>query len=297
MASEAATPAAAHAWPPAERDPVISRLGAALRDPFYRCERLQARTFHPLLWLLVAVPVLVIPHLWAALPAVAVIAAAEGVIQEAGRDTWAALLLTPVDRGRILWCKLLGRLRPVLRIAAVIPVCCAAIGGCLALLVPDALQLIKESSPAAERLGPWAWGVLGAAAGLAAGAVLTLLIWGECFTAGALGLYFALRWPRRVAALVLTGTALATLHTAEILLVSAAWLAVATAFHGAMRDATTGAAVTIAFWTVVLAARTAAVNVLLPYGLLAHCACHLDRWLLRETDIPPAPRPRREPDG
>ena len=64
-----------------------------------------------------------------------------------------------------------------------------------------------------------------------------------------------------------------------------------------MRDATTGAAVTIAFWTVVLAARTAAVNVLLPYGLLAHCACHLDRWLLRETDSPPAPRPLRGPDG
>ena len=155
----------------------LDTVRSVLRDPLYRAERLQTwTTSTSALAGLALLVVLVIPILGLVLPA---LWAAESILRERGGGTMESLLLTPVDRQRVIWAKLLARLRPL----AILGPCCPAVGAAFGTIICVALEV-----PAA--LGACVGTVLGLVAGL------ELLAFG--FTAGTAGILAAMESRGRI---------------------------------------------------------------------------------------------------
>jgi ABC-type Na+ efflux pump permease subunit len=141
---------------------------------------------------------LFLPGLWAA----------ESILQERERGTLESLLLTPVDRQRVIWAKLLARIRPLAAMAA----CCPVVGLVFGLVWGR--DLLPGEWYDAKAL------FVAGAGGLAAGLLVGAEVLGFGFTAGALGIAAALRGRGRVAVLVR-----ALFYAAAMLLVDAVMLA------------------------------------------------------------------------
>lgn len=269
--------------PAAFRRPVLDRIRAALRDPLYRCERRQGTGGQAVFWLIIGAACLFMPYLWPVLPAIPAFVAAEGVLYESSGGNWTPLILSPVDRGRLLWCKLLARLRPLLWGTLALPFLGAAAGALALFLVDD--------------FRPEDWGgrdvLLGAVIGAGCGLGAAVFLIGECFTAGAFGIYFALRSGSRSAAYAESIVTMLALHAVEVGVFFALWFPVSVVLHG-VAEGEARVAATVVFVVVVAAVRLALVNVLLPWGLLEHSACQMDRWLLEARGWGIDRRPRRQ---
>lgn len=236
---------------------LLERLRGAGRDPFHRAEARQTSLgMH-----VVAVALcLACPPAVFFLPAVL---AAEAVYADRSRGTLMALLLTPADRRRFLWAKVLARGQAFFLLAQILTGLGTGLGALVAV--------------GAEGLGKpaWLWGGL---VGLGLGATAGLLVAAEALTAGAVGIYFGLRFGR-VAAFLLAFLALAGFHALELSLTG---LLAAVAWNACQLLSTAAGWAAVAL---VIAARTALTGLVLPDGLLAHCAVHFDRWMLkRELD-------------
>jgi ABC-type Na+ efflux pump permease subunit len=259
------------------RGPLVGRLRTTLRDPFYRAEVRRGRGAGERWWPAGILLAMVIPYAWFAIPAIPALLVAESAFGERRAGTWEMLLLTPIDRSRLVWAKLLARLRPLLRATLIVPLLLAAAGAWTVYLL--------ESVYAIEEFRPWRWGglevLLGALAGGLCGLAIVFLMAGECLTSGAFGLYFAARGRSRQVAYSLSVLAMLALHSLEVCVLGAIWAPLAPWVHGAAPTYWLVAGVAT-FWGLALLARTGLVNLLLPYGLMAHAANQLDYWVLRE---------------
>jgi hypothetical protein len=158
----------------------LDTVRSVLRDPLHRNERLQAplrssrallMVLAPLLGVVAAVLGLVLPALWTA----------ESIIREREGMTLESLLLTPVDRQRVIWAKVLARLRPLRLLAYCCPVVGAILGGAYASDSAAGNLFIMEKIAVTACIGA----VIGSLAGV------ELLAFG--FTAGAAGILAALK--------------------------------------------------------------------------------------------------------
>jgi hypothetical protein len=105
----------------------IQTVRSVRGDPLYRAEALQAPIPVPPALAVLLAPLVgaaavllaaVLPALWAA----------ESILREREGGTLESLLLTPVDRQRIMWAKLLARLRPLWLMTLCCPVTGAILG-------------------------------------------------------------------------------------------------------------------------------------------------------------------------
>ncbi len=155
----------------------LARVRATLKDPLYRHEVKQAQagrlgyelTITTLLCLSgVGIPaVLILAPIWIS----------EAVFQERQGETLDGLLLTTVDRERLLWAKLLSRVRPLMFVMTG----SGAIGSVVAVLI-------------CRRHSPLNWSAVGALGGLVLGASLV----GGGIARGAYGLAAAVRTRSRL---------------------------------------------------------------------------------------------------
>jgi ABC-type transport system involved in cytochrome c biogenesis permease component len=280
---------------------LIAEVRAARRDPFYRTEMRQptnvamvlvaagsAALFSVLLSpfgifccfvmlpVVIGFPAMVFPG----------ILAAEGLFHEFDNGTVEQLLLTPADRGRILWAKFAARLRPMFYIAMVAAI---VFGFVLLLFVSGAGIDVPGLIEGSADLEGWRVAVflpLGLLIGLVVGALVGLLVLGQSATGGALATYSVLSARKRSASyFLLMATA------GGICLVESVAGGIIMGFGGvfmalmaeAGRDVESVVAVIAVFLGVcaTLVLRMVLVNWLIPVWVMRHCARTMDSALLR----------------
>ena len=265
---------------------LFTRLRSVLRSPLYRAECRQFGRHWTLAMFLIAVGGLCAPMaglllqsedlaaglalLWAPLPLIPGVLVAESILGERSSGTLEAALLTPVARDRLLWAKVLARARALLWAALL----CPAIGLLYGLLLWLVERRDADEMPVAL--------IVGALAGLATGAFLV----GETFTTGAVATYFAVRLRRRPFIYLACATATLCLHGIEFAILAMVWGTLAMADRmlstvGIPELATQATA--LGLFVLVILARVALVNLVLPDALLAHAGCQFDRRQLREA--------------
>jgi MFS family permease len=273
------------------RPSVFTRLRALGKDPLYRGERRQVGGLATAMIALVGALAMLAPLLgvlldsqelavllclsWLLVPALPAILTAEGVLAEYSAGTVEAVLLTPAERDRFLWAKVLARGRAFFWLALASPALFALAG---------ALIGRHEEEPPG-RLA--AMTLLG----LGVGAAVAVFLAGEVLTAGALGAYFAVRFRSRMFIYLLCLAATGLLHLVEFFVFLFVWGLLAGAgrlLSGCLGPeqeslAYAGLAVGLAVLGLVLAARVALVNLVWPEALLAHAGCQFDRRQLRQA--------------
>lgn len=217
-----------------------------MRDPLYRCESAQqARR---------GVPGWVFVLLLAVVPWAAGLVLSDAVTRSIDDGSLEGVLLTPVDRRRLVWAKLLGGLRQMLLTLLILP----GLG-----LLADAIMLIS-GWPLTEFLLPFSvWGLL-------AGPLLA----GQYLTSGAIGVYVGLRWPGWFRTSALGILAVGILIHIEV---AAAYALVVVLYL--VRLPLTHEFPLVEFICIYPLLRIVVVNLLLPWWLMNSAALRLDDWL------------------
>jgi len=258
---------------------VIDKVRAALRDPFYRNECRQARFWRMLAtWGLMAAGlaplVLICAVCCCTLPAGAItllfllpaLLGAESILSEQDRGTLEGLLLTPADRRRVVWAKALAWLRPLLWVALSLPV----------------LALVPMMWMAARKQPDWP-------VVFPAALALSVLVIGQSFTGGAVGLVSALLGRTRMRSYLYSVLILGGISVVEFTVFAAAawviWMTAASSggLAGARLEDAAVTAVLVGIGAVVFAARLMLVNMLLPAWILDYAARRMDELLLKES--------------
>ncbi len=191
---------------------------------------------------------------------------AEGYFSEMDRGTLESLLLTPVRRDRIVWAKVLVRMRPMLFTGLF----CLPLGVLYAWLRFSLL----EDGPS---LG---WVLLGGTAG---GVLAGLLIVGHSFTSGAFGLLFALMTHKRIYCyMLMTAVAFAMCIVVQVVTMIVGLGFVMLAIGTNMGEHSLWSMVLLGMLGMgLLSAWVLLVNLFLPVSLLRYASRNFDRLLLR----------------
>ncbi len=252
------------------RRSIFAELRAALRDPFYRHECRQAVQWKAWVGLAAAMALAFVPIVSCLaqlglmlLPGALV---AEGLLYEMDGNTLQGLMLTPVDRRRVLWAKFAARLRPLVWVAAAMPVLGAVVGTLVA-------------GPDPEVLG------VGLFAGLGIGILAGVLWLGQCMTGGAYGIVAVLLARERVKSYLLVLLYTFAQYVAEqiamLVVMGAVIFGGVILFEGGDPDPFLPIVLLIGIGVLVLAARVLLVNILLPTWIMRYAARNMDRFLLR----------------
>jgi len=246
-----------------------------LRDPFYRHECRQAKLWRAgsggVLLLLVFLGLVLFCGQLAVLAVLCIptFAAAEGLLYEFDAGTLEGLLLTPADRTRLLVAKLLARLRGLFLLGALCPVVFAATAGVTYYFVErDTRGAGLAADVARVSAAAFAWGV---PAGL--------LVIGQSFTCGAVGLWSAIQGRGRTSAYLHASLYVVGLAVGEVVVAAV----VASFSIGVMRigDADLAAGLTLLCLAFLL--RLTLVNWVLPRWLIGRAARRMDELLLRDS--------------
>ncbi len=257
--------------PRGARRGLFAEIRATLRDPFYRHEVKRARR-HNRVGLLLGVLMVLLSHVcclgWVTIVAIPGVLVAEGLLYEFDRNTLDSLLLTSTARRRILWAKLLARLRPMLWV-------------CLLCPLITALWVWLRIYSGGMTEDPIAAAGWAAGAGLVAG----IFLLGQSFTSGAFGVLFVLQSRTRLTTyLLLLAAALAAsvvVGVVGVVVMVVLGFTMMTAALG-QEGPSGGAIAALVLLVIALAGGwIALVNVFLPMRIMAYSARRMDHLLLR----------------
>ena len=241
---------------PGRRRGIFAEIRATRRDPLYRHECRQAAQWKAWAGLAASVALFFVISCLGLLALMILpgVLVTEGLLYEMDGNTLQGLMLTPVERNRVLWAKLAARLRPMVWVTVVLPVAGAGIGFTQEFL----------------------------AIGLGIGVLAALLWMGQCLTSGAFGVLAALQARQRVTSYLLVLLYTFVQYVAEwivMLLVMAAVVLGGRLFFKSS-EADLLLIIGLGIGVLVLAARVLLVNILLPTWILRYAARNMDRMLL-----------------
>lgn len=254
---------------------IVASIRSALRDPLYVHECRQARLRRggaSGLWpLLAALPVACCCLGGGAIYAMAGLWTAESVLGELDRGTLEGLLLTPLDRKRILWAKLLARLRPFVWVGCLLPAVLLPAGLVVGALIPQHDLAVL-------------WGGL---IGLGAGALLGAMIIGQSLTCSALGLLAAAHGRARFQSYLLALAMTYGLGMIDSVLATALYIPafVAGPWFGKLGGPLLAVVIAVGalLFLAAVAGRIFLVNFYIPARIVSHTAARFDEMLLKDS--------------
>ncbi len=186
-------------------------IAATLRDPLYRIERRQQGWLRTPFSIAIGLALL-IPGAYCCLIGIviyAILAAlgGEGLLSELDRGTLEGVLVTPLGRSRLLWAKLLARMRGLVIFAMLLPVLGAATG-----------LVLGFTAGGGEDT------VLPPLIGLGLGLLLGVLLLPLCLSCGAVGLVAALMGRTRMKSLLFSYLFAAPFYIADSMLIVALYV-------------------------------------------------------------------------
>jgi hypothetical protein len=197
---------------------------------------------------------------------------AESLLREIESGTMESMLLTPADRGKLLWCKFAVRLRPMLIISVLLAAAGPVVGGLWG-------GLLGGGDAGRARDGAIAGMLIGGGCGAVAGAMLL----GQSAAGGALAFHAVLVGRRRIPSylwLIFYSGIIAVADGAIIIVggLGAGLLAAVAAHAGGDAE---GLIVFLIVSCVVFGLRTYLVGMKIPAWLVRRAAASFDRALLR----------------